>query len=182
VIRFSGINLNSFFSNAAEAGLLTGIKGINQGLGITFRPYGLVNTYHAAADSDYVSSSLNAGFDLYKNITPSLVAAITYHTDFAEIEVDERRLNLTRFPLFYPEKRTFFLEGSDIFDFSGGSSSPFIPFFSRRIGLNEGSTVPITWGAKVFGKIGNTNISALDVQTEAAGEITSQNMFAARIY
>jgi len=181
VIRYSGISLNSFFSNPAEAGLLVGIDSINQGLGITFRPYALASSYHNVSDSNSVSNRLNAGFDLYKNITPNLVAAITYHTDFAETEVDDRQLNLTRFPLFYPEKRTFFLEGSDIFDFAGGNSSTFIPFFSRRIGLNEGVSVPIQWGAKVFGKLGNTNISALDVQSAHAGGVPSQNMFAARI-
>jgi hypothetical protein len=181
VIRFSGISLNSFFSNPAEAGLLVGIDSINQGLGITFRPYSLASIYRNASDSNSVSNRLNAGFDLYKNITPNLVAAITYHTDFAEIEVDDRQLNLTRFPLYYPEKRTFFLEGSDIFDFSGGNSSSFLPFFSRRIGLNDSIPVPIQWGAKIFGKVGNTNISALDVQSAHSGIIPTQNMFAARI-
>jgi hypothetical protein len=181
VIRFSGISLNSFFSNPAAAGLLVGIDSINQGLGITFRPYGRGSTNHNASDSNSVSNALNAGFDLYKNITPNLVAAITYHTDFAETEVDDRQLNLTRFPLFYPEKRTFFLEGSDIFDFASGSSANFVPFFSRRIGLNDSTSVPILWGAKVFGKVGNTNISALDVQSAHSGPIPSQNMFASRI-
>jgi hypothetical protein len=181
VIRFSGISLNSFFSNPAEAGLLVGIDSINQGLGITFRPYALASIYRNASDSNNFSNDLNAGFDLYKNITPNLVAAITYHTDFAETEVDDRQLNLTRFPLFYPEKRTFFLEGSDIFDFANGSSANFIPFFSRRIGLNDSASVPILWGAKVFGKIGNTNISALDVQSDRAGNVPAQNMFTTRI-
>jgi hypothetical protein len=181
VIRFSGISLNSFFSNPAAAGILSGIDSINQGLGITFRPYALGSIKHTGADSNSVSNELNSGFDLYKNITPNLVAAITYHTDFAETEVDDRQLNLTRFPLFYPEKRTFFLEGSDIFDFASGSSADFIPFFSRRIGLNDSASVPLLWGAKVFGKVGNTNISALDVQSDRAGKIPSQNMFATRI-
>jgi hypothetical protein len=181
VIRFSGINLNSFFSNPREAGLLIGIDSIKQGLGITFRPYGLANTYRNATDSNAYSNHLEGGFDIYKNITPNLMAAITYNTDFAETEVDERQLNLTRFPLFYPEKRTFFLEGSDIFDFAGNNSSSLIPFFSRRIGLYEGVPVPLQWGAKMFGKVGNTNLSVLDVQSGAEGPLQSQNMFATRI-
>ena len=180
VIRFSGINLNSFFSNPRDAGLLVGIDNIKQGLGITFRPYALGGGYHNA-DSNSVNGQKNAGFDIYKNITPKLVAAITYHTDFAETEVDERQLNLTRFPLFYPEKRTFFLEGSAIFDFAGSNPSSFIPFFSRRIGLIDGIPVPIQWGAKTFGKVGNTNISALDVQSQRSGIFRPQNMFAARV-
>jgi hypothetical protein len=147
VIRFSGISLNSFFSNPRDAGLLLGIDSIKQGLGITFRPYGLAGAYHNV-DSNAVDGHLSGGFDIYKNITPNLVAAFTYHTDFAETEVDDRQLNLTRFPLFYPEKRTFFLEGSDIFDFAGSNSSSFIPFFSRRIGLNNGVPEPIKWGVQ----------------------------------
>ena len=83
--------------------------------------------------------------------------------DFAETEVDERRINLTRFPLFFPEKRMFFLEGSETFNFS--SSISFMPFFSRRIGLYEGEQIPVRFGTKLYGKIGNSNLSALDVQT-----------------
>jgi hypothetical protein len=181
IIRYSGISLNSFFSNPNEAGLLEGIENVKQGLGLTFRPYGIAGVNANRTDTGSVSSKLDGGFDIYKNITPNLVAAVTYNTDFAETEVDERKLNLTRFPLFYPEKRTFFLEGSDIFDFAGGSTESFMPFFSRRIGLYEGAPVPIHWGTKIFGKVENTNIAALDVQTRPSGLIPSQNMFASRI-
>lgn len=181
VIRYSGLTLNSFFSNPTEAGTLVGIDSVKQGLGLTFRPYGIAGINANRTDSGSVSSKLDGGFDIYKNITPNLVAAFTYNTDFAETEVDERKLNLTRFPLYYPEKRTFFLEGSDIFDFGGSSSESFIPFFSRRIGLNDSTPVPINFGTKVFGKIGNTNISALDVQTKFPGLTSTQNMFAGRI-
>ena len=181
VIRYSGLTLNSFFSNPNEAGMLTGIDNIKQGLGLTFRPYGIGGLNADRTDTGSVSSKLDAGFDIYKNITPNLVAAFTYNTDFAETEVDERKLNLTRFPLYYPEKRTFFLEGSDIFDFAGGSTESFVPFFSRKIGLNEGAPVPIQWGTKVYGKVGNTNIAALDVQTHNPGLTSYQNMFAGRI-
>jgi hypothetical protein len=181
IIRYSGISLNSFFYNPNEAGLLSGIDSIKQGLGLTFRPYGIGGADADRTDSGSVSSVLKAGFDVYKNITPNLVAAITYNTDFAETEVDDRKLNLTRFPLYYPEKRTFFLEGSDIFDFGGGSQETFLPFFSRRIGLNAGVPVPLKLGTKIFGKVGNTNLAALDVQTGPSGNVPSQNMFAGRI-
>ena len=72
--------------------------------------------------------------------------------DFAETEVDERRINLTRFPLFFPEKRMFFLEGSETFSFS--SSISFVPFISRTIGLYEGRQVPVVFGTKLYGKVG----------------------------
>jgi len=181
VIRYSGISLNSFFSNPKEAGSLTGIDSVKQGLGLTFRPYAIGNINANKSDTGSVTGKLAAGFDIYKNITPNLVAAFTYNTDFAETEVDERKINLTRFPLYYPEKRTFFLEGSDIFDFGGGSSESFMPFFSRRIGLNNGSPVPIKWGTKMYGKVGNTNIAALDVQSSGSGLTAAENMFASRI-
>ena len=182
-IRLSGISPDSLFNNPAEAASLEGIEGIRQGLGFTFRPYGTVSVvkdHSAGADADW---RIDGGFDLYKNFTPNLVGAFSYNTDFAETEVDERRINLTRFPLFFPEKRTFFLEGSEIFNF-GTNREDFIPFFSRRLGLYRGEQVPVNFGAKVYGKLGKTSLSFLDVQTGAlAGDgLSSQNFFAGRVY
>ena len=143
VIRYSGLSLNSFFSNAGDAGIMEGIENIKQGLGITFRPYAKVARNDYKTDDLSPENKLTGGFDIYKNITPNLTGAITVNTDFAETEVDERKLNLTRFPLYYPEKRTFFLEGSDKFEFGSTNSHSFLPFFSRRIGLLEGNQVPL---------------------------------------
>ncbi|MGC9472143.1 MAG: DUF5916 domain-containing protein [Bacteroidales bacterium] len=179
VDRFSGISLNSFFSNPMEAGLLRGIDSIKQGLGLTIRPYGITGFDADRTNQGPADKVLDGGFDVYKNITPNLVAAFTYNTDFAETEVDERKLNLTRFPLYFPEKRTFFLEGSDIFDF--GSTRSFYPFFSRKIGLYNNSPVPVIFGTKLFGKIKNTNMAVLDVQTGPTDDLTTQNLFAGRI-
>ena len=181
VIRYSGISLNSFFSNPKEAGLLEGIDNIKQGFGLTFRPYAKVSRDDNKTDDLDPSKKLKGGLDVYKNITPNLVGAVTINTDFAETEVDARMLNLTRFPLYYPEKRTFFLEGSDIFDFGSTSSSSFLPFFSRRIGLIEGEQVPLQWGTKLFGKIKNTNLVLLDVQSGSMELTSPTNMFAGRI-
>lgn len=181
VIRYSGIDLNSFFSNPKEAGLMEGMNDVRQGLGLTIRPYGKVARVDNKTDVVKPDNSLKGGFDVYKSITPNLVGAVTVNTDFAETEVDARRLNLTRFPLYFPEKRTFFLEGSDIFEFGSTNSSTFLPFFSRRIGLNEGKQIPLNFGAKMFGKIGNTNLALLDVQSGSSEFIPSSNMFAARI-
>ncbi|NTV81132.1 MAG: hypothetical protein HGA24_06890 [Candidatus Aminicenantes bacterium] len=121
-----------------------------------------------------------------KNITPNLVGAFSYNTDFAETEVDERRVNLTRFPLYFPEKRTFFLEGSEIFKFgtvTPGNGSGFAPFFSRRIGLFAGEPVRIAYGAKVVGKIGGTNLQVLDVRTRAFDDLSlpAENFLVARV-
>ncbi len=179
-VRMSGITQDANFFNPMSAAELDGISGIKQGHGFTFKPYGLVNTEN---DRDPISDykwKAQGGFDLYKNFTPNLVGAFSYNTDFAETEVDERRINLTRFPMYFSEKRMFFLEGSETFNFS--SSVSFIPFFSRRIGLYEGNQIPINWGAKLYGKIGNTNLAIMDVETDAYGdEIPRNNMFAARV-
>lgn len=186
-IRLSGISRNSFFANPMEAASLEGIEGARQGLGVTFRPYGIASSYKNVAADLKADYDWNGGLDIYKNITPNLTGAFTYNTDFAETEVDERRINLTRFPLFFPEKRTFFLEGSEIFRFGGGGYRVFHPFFSRKIGLYRGHQVPIDFGFKLFGRIGNTNVGALNIKTKAykndlAGiDLAPQNFTAVRI-
>jgi hypothetical protein len=181
-MRLSGTTRDSNFNNPNEAAALEGIEGIKQGLGITFRPYGLADAAKMPGSS--VQGGYDGGFDLYKSFTPSLVGVASYRMDFAETEVDERRINLTRFPLFFPEKRMFFLEGSEVFSFS--SSVSFTPFFSRRVGLYEGLQVPVNFGAKLYGKIGNTNLAVLDVQTGAfedslGNPVSGQNLLAARV-
>jgi len=183
-IRLSGTNLDSNFYNPMEAADLAGIAGFKQGHGITVRPYGLASALkdHTTGESP---ETLDGGVDIYKNFTPNLVGVFSYRMDFAETEVDERRINLTRFSLYFPEKRMFFLEGSDIFSFS--SSISFTPFFSRTVGLYEGRQIPITFGAKLFGKVGKTSLALLDVQTgsysntDAGINLGSQNFLAARI-
>jgi hypothetical protein len=165
-IRLSGTTLDSNFNNPNEAAPLQGIEGVKQGLGITFRPYGLASAAKDNLVSSAYDGALDGGFDLYKSFTPNLVGVASYKMDFAETEVDERRINLTRFPLFFPEKRMFFLEGSENFSFS--SSISFTPFFSRTVGLYGGSQIPVLFGTKLYGKIGSTNLTVLDVQTQAA--------------
>jgi len=187
IVRISGTTLDSFFYNPNEASPLEGVAGVKQGRGLTIRPFGKVSAANDFEPGSKYEQDLDGGIDIYKNFTPNLVGAFSYNTDFAETEVDERQINLTRFPLFFPEKRTFFLEGSEIFDFgpSGGFQyhASFIPFFSRRIGLYEGSQVPILSGAKMYGKIGSTNLGFLDVQTREFSEIglSSDNFFAGRV-
>jgi hypothetical protein len=179
VIRLSGTTRDSNFNNPNEAAALQGIEGVKQGLGITFKPYGLASASKDSLGPGTYQGELDGGFDLYKSFTPNLVGVASYNMDFAETEVDERRINLTRFPLFFPEKRMFFLEGSEVFSFS--SSVSFMPFFSRRIGLFEGSQIPVRFGTKLYGKIGNTNLAVLDVQTGAYGDLGGRNLLAARM-
>ena len=182
--RLSGAGGDSFFTNPAEAAALEGISGVKQGLGLTFKPYGLASVSKNHEPGSPADWTWDGGFDLYKNFTPNFVGAFSYNTDFAETEVDERRVNLSRFPLYFPEKRAFFLEGSEIFNFgtvSASGDSGFTPFFSRRIGLYEGRQVPVVFGTKAFGKLGNTNIQVLDVRTDALNGLPSENFLAARI-
>ena len=180
-IRLSGTNRDSVFNNPMEASALEGIESIRQGLGITFRPYGLASALKESFGTGSAGSerALDGGFDIYKNFTPNFVGVLSYNMDFAETEADERRINLTRFPLYFPEKRMFFLEGSEVFNFS--SSMSFTPFISRSIGLYGGRQVPVVFGSKLFGKIGRTNLAILDVQTGAFDDLPGRNFFAARM-
>ena len=141
-----------------------------------------------------------AGFDVKYGVTQGLTADFTYNTDFAQVEVDEQQINLTRFSLFFPEKREFFLEGQGVFNFGagsrydpittafGGALSQFggvapVLFFSRRIGLNGGRTVPIHGGGRLTGRAGAYSIGLLDVQTgeDGATDTRSTNFSVARI-
>jgi len=177
--RLAGVDRDSNFYNPMSAASLTGIADIKQGIGITIRPYGLVSVEKDHNDNSGFGWKLDGGLDIYKNFTPNLVGAFSYNMDFAETEVDERRINLTRFPMYFPEKRMFFLEGSETFAFS--SSVSFQPFFSRKIGLYQGEPVPVQFGGKVFGKIGRTNLAFLDVQTEKYGGQPGLNFLALRV-
>ena len=182
-IRLSAVGQDNFFNNAAEAARLQGIENLHLGTGVTFRPYGSARTLreHTAPGAP-TEFEWDGGFDIYKNFKPNFIGAFSYNTDFAETEVDERRINLTRFPLYFPEKRTFFLEGSEIFNFGTTDSETFAPFFSRRMGLYEGRQIPLIFGTKVFGRVGSTNLAFLDVMTERSLGLPKQNFVAGRVY
>ena len=109
--------------------------------------------------------------DITQRITTDITAQLTVNTDFAETEVDSRQTNLTRFPVLYPEKRQFFLEGADIYDFGLSLGHSLMPFYSRRIGLYEGQEVPILWGGKLNGKVKNTQFGGLITQTRAVDSL-----------
>src|SRR6185295_14672088 len=118
-----------------------------------------------------VSGDSQPSLDVTQRVGANVLSSLTVNTDFAETEVDTRRTNLTRFPLFFPEKRTFFLEGADIFSFGLGLDEDVIPYFSRRIGLVDGTEVPITAGGKINGRSGDTNFGALVVGTNDQADV-----------
>jgi len=154
----------------SEAGTLKELEVPPRNFNLEIKPYGLgtVTTNRLAAPPISNLSEEELGVDVKFGITNNLTADFTYNTDFAQVEVDERQVNLTRFNLFYPEKREFFLEGEGNFDFSQPRSLD-VPamFFSRRIGLEKGQIVPIEAGARVTGKIGDFDIGALNIGTDA---------------
>lgn len=147
-------------TQTSRAGRLTDLPPFDLGLGLTVRPAVTTGGGVPAPNAD-LAGEAQPSLDVTQRLGANFLSSLTFNTDFAETEVDTRRTNLTRFPLFFPEKRTFFLEGSDIFDFGLGLNQDVIPFFSRRIGLVAGQEVPILAGAKVNGRIGNTNVGAL---------------------
>jgi len=115
----------------------------------------------------------DAGLDVKYSLTPNLTADLTINTDFAQVEADDQKINLTRYSLYFPEKRIFFLEKSDVFDFSflGGNNL----FYSRRIGLYEGNPVRIYGGVRMTGRVGKWDIGMLDMQTAPFAENPSEN-------
>ncbi|MEZ5289565.1 MAG: DUF5916 domain-containing protein [Vicinamibacterales bacterium] len=113
--------------------------------------------------SDPTDTTGDVGLDVKWGITPNLTADVTVNTDFAQVEADNEQVNLTRFELFFPEKRPFFLENASIFQF--GASQQIELFFSRRIGFESGLEAPILGGGRVSGKIGSYNVGVLNMQT-----------------
>ena len=188
-------------SRVSLYGSATGIDVPAAGRTFEIKPYVFGRSTTDRLRMPLVSNDLEAqaGLDVKYGITANLVADLTYNTDFAQVEVDEQQVNLTRFGLFFPEKRDFFLEGRGIFDFgrggatgggSGGlssafnaaSSTPFL-FYSRRIGLNRGSVVPIEAGARVTGKLGKFGVGLLNIQgdREAVSATPSTNFTVLRV-
>jgi hypothetical protein len=151
-------------TQVSRAGVLSGLPEFSLGLGLTVRPAMVVGDGVPSAGAPSEGHA-HPSLDAWQRLGPDVTASLSVNTDFAETEVDTRRTNLTRFPLFFPEKRTFFLEGSDIFQFGLDLGSDLVPFFSRTIGLQEGREVPINAAAKVSGRVGGTNFGGLIVQS-----------------
>lgn len=147
-------------TQTSRAGRLTGLPEFALGRGLSVRPAVTAGGGHSAPGA-LLKGKFHPSVDVTKRIGSNVLSSLTINTDFAETEVDTRRTNLTRFPLFFEEKRTFFLEGTDLFSFGLGLDEDLVPFHSRRIGLVNGSEVPIIAGTKINGRIGNTNVGGL---------------------
>lgn len=162
----------------SKAGTLTGLEGLQQGRNLQLKPYVVgSNSRGAQVPSSSLGGSADAGADLKYGVTPSMTMDLTYNTDFSQVEVDQEQLNLTRFSLFFPERREFFIENSGSFTFGdvqernyrmGASLSDFSLFNSRRIGLtSDGRPVPILGGTRVTGRAAGVEIGALGMRTRA---------------
>jgi hypothetical protein len=160
------------------AGTLVGLDLPRANRNFELKPYGISRVITDFSTSPVRANDPDAtgGFDAKYGITANLTADATVNTDFAQVEVDEQQVNLTRFALSYPEKRDFFLEGRGLFDFgrgvpgvpgSGGSVTAVAPqvFYSRRIGLNRNRVIPIDVGGRVTGKVGRTGLGLMNIQT-----------------
>ena len=180
-LLWTGHRRNQGLLRPQNAGILTGLVNKSQGLGLEVVPYVITQAgkeYDDEIDEFIMDESADLGFDINYNITSQLKASFTYNTDFAQTEVDDRQINLTRFPLRFPEKRDFFLEGSSILQFAPRSGVD--PYFSRRIGLVEGVPIPIQYGGRLIGSIGKNNVALIHVRTGEKGELNPENFTVAR--
>jgi len=178
-LRWSGPTLDARLADLRRAGALE-VPAFRQGAGLTVNLNTLARRTNDFATADRTLAG-RTGVDVGYDVTPQLGGVVTINTDFAETEVDTRQINLTQFPLFFPEKRAFFLEGSNQFAFGLNLGQDFVPFYSRTLGLVEGNIVPLNAGLKVLGRAGKWGIAALDVETGAAHDLSRRNLFASRL-
>jgi hypothetical protein len=187
----------------SNTGLVTGIREVTQGRGLDIKPYGVFSSQAAPGrGQSAVQGNANAGVDLFYNPTPLLRTVLTVNTDFAQTEVDQRQVNLTRYSLFFPERRDFFLDGATFLDFGsnserrgnggfwfgeGGNGNNntdelIIPFFSRRVGLSANATPQkIDFGTKVTGQVGAQDVGLLHVRTGQDNGYASEDFTVARV-
>ena len=164
-------------ANAAEAGVLLGLKDLEQGLGLDAMPF-LTSKYSKDRMKNADDFDFDGGIDLRYRFSPSITTQLSVNTDFADVEADHRQYNFTRFNESFPEKRGFFLEDAGIFDFTAADGVS--PYYSRKIGLSaSGEVVPIHLAAKVTGRTKGYNFGLMDVLVE--GDDHPRNVFVGRV-
>ena len=155
----------------ANIGTLVGLKEISPSRHLELLPYVSPGFARDDEDDKETKEVFEVGLDLKYGITHNLTGDLTFNTDFAQVETDEEQVNLTRFSLFFPEKRPFFLEGAGLFEIGIPRPSfrrppPLLLFYSRRIGIEEGHPIPIIGGGKITGRIGDYGVGLLNVLTD----------------
>ncbi|MGH7696262.1 MAG: DUF5916 domain-containing protein, partial [Gemmatimonadaceae bacterium] len=180
-------------NRVSAGGTLVGLDLPPAGRNLELKPYVVLRVTTDRLRTPAINSEVggDVGGDVKYHATPNLTLDFTANTDFAQVEIDEQQVNLTRFSLFFPEKRDFFLEGRGIFDFARGglgvgssdvSDLPYL-FYSRRIGLNSGRVIPIDAGGRLTGKVGPWAIGLMNIQTgsEAVSKTDATNFTVVRL-
>ncbi len=173
------------------AGSVEGLRGLRPGKNLRFKPY--ASSSSNTLGRRRTTGEFDAGLDVKYGVTTGLVGDFTVNTDFSQVEADEQQINLTRFSLFFPEKRDFFLENSGIFQFGtntgqfgggggGGGAREMRLFFSRRVGLSDsGEPIPILGGARLTGRQGAYSVGVLNIQQREQGAVAAANFTALRL-
>lgn len=171
------------FYRASECGTIEGFGPIDGGLGLDVVPYVSTRVDRDRRENGDWSFDPDAGGEMYYRLLPSMTLATTVLTDFGQTENDGRQINLNRFPLFFPEKRDFFLDGVGYFTFgaSGAGGTQFLPFFTRRVGLSpDGAPIPLLWGGKLTGEVGPLEVGVLDVEVDRTDATSLENLAVVR--
>jgi hypothetical protein len=192
-LRSNGSNEDSYWSplpriydvqRVSLAGTLENLEGIKPGVNLKIKPYLMGNIQRTGDSKSKVDGDF--GFDVKYGVTNGFTWDFTYNTDFSQVEADEQQINLTRFSLFFPEKRDFFLENSGIFQFGSGSQllaqSDMLFFFSRRIGLSDaGEVIPILGGTRLTGRADNWELGFINMQQKQYEDNRATNFTVARL-
>lgn len=179
-LRWSSPVLDAKSLDVRRAGTLEGLQGLARGSGLSITPYATLEREKVFTTGQGHWAG-RMGLDASMPLGAELTGVLAVRPDFAETEVDARQINLTRFELFFPEKRAFFLEGANQFQFGLGLEEAFLPFFSRSIGLVDGQPVTLDGGFKVLGRAGPVSVAALAVRQAAAGAVDARTLGAARL-
>ena len=175
-VFWSGFARNQGLLVLTGEGRLEGISDVSQGVGLDIKPYVLGSWRQVTGGASPTTATGTSGVDFFYNVTPQLKVNLTVNTDFAQTEVDDRQVNLTRFGLFFPEKREFFLEGSRYFDFSKEPNGTLSEFFSRRIGLDEnGVPQKIDYGTKLSGQAGGFDVGFIQARTASERGLSGED-------
>ena len=171
-VLWQGWSRDNRIQQLNHAGTLTGLNKLSNKRFVEIKPYATAGGLTSKADDKLL---LNAGGEVNYLLSPTYRLNLTFNTDFAQVEADQQQINITRFPLFFPELREFFLEGEDYFNMGFGGNR-IIPFYTRKIGLNDQrETVPIIAGARLLGKESNNTLGIMSIQTAADDGQASTN-------
>ncbi len=185
-VAWSNYRRDFIFEQVSQAGHLEGLRQIPRGFTYRIKPYVVLGLRRSLPELGSASThnESDVGLEVFKyRLSPNLTLDLTVRPDFAETEVDDPQINLTRFPLFFPEKREFFLEDAGVFDFGPGGDVPELRLFhSRRIGLTEeGEEVPILFGGRLTGKAGQFELGLLNAQTQESAPEPRRNYTVGRV-